>query len=93
MVGVRGSGSKSQLARVCIVNAYGNVLIDKFVKPVEKVGRVDHLVRNTSAFPAAGTFRSVAGLLSGGVQGCQIWCYRNTAVIVTACGSPMSACM
>jgi RNA exonuclease 4 len=37
MVGVGPNGSKSVLARVCIVNAAGNKLIDAFVQPMEKV--------------------------------------------------------
>eukprot|EP00897_Mesotaenium_endlicherianum_P010206 jgi/Mesen1/9213/ME000591S08536 len=37
MVGVGVTGARSILARVCIVNAHGNVVYDKFVAPLEKV--------------------------------------------------------
>lgn len=37
MVGVGFKGSRSILARVSLVNFNGHVLLDKFVKPVEKV--------------------------------------------------------
>lgn len=37
MVGVGPNGTKSVLARVCIVNSAGNVLLDTFVRPQEKV--------------------------------------------------------
>lgn len=37
MVGVGDKGSESVLARVSIVNWHGHVLLDKFVKPQEKV--------------------------------------------------------
>lgn len=37
MVGVGFEGKKSVLARVAIVNAFGHVLYDKFVKPKEFV--------------------------------------------------------
>ncbi|KAK9728607.1 3'-5' exonuclease [Basidiobolus ranarum] len=37
MVGVGHKGSRSVLARVSIVNFYGRVLIDKYVKPTEQV--------------------------------------------------------
>lgn len=37
MVGIGANGSKSVLARVCIVNAAGNVLLDTFVRPEERV--------------------------------------------------------
>jgi len=33
MVGVGVDGQESMLARVCIINSYGNVVYDKFVKP------------------------------------------------------------
>lgn len=37
MVGVGAAGTKSALARVCIVNSFGNVIYDKFVKPKQKI--------------------------------------------------------
>lgn len=37
MVGVGPDGTESALARVSIVNYHGAVLMDKFVKPQEKV--------------------------------------------------------
>lgn len=37
MVGVGPGGQRSALARVCIVNSAGNVLVDRFVRPKEKV--------------------------------------------------------
>jgi RNA exonuclease 4 len=37
MVGVGLEGSESMLARVLVVNAYGNVIYDKFVAAREKV--------------------------------------------------------
>jgi len=37
MVGVGVDGQESMLARVCIINSYGNVVYDKFVKPRERV--------------------------------------------------------
>lgn len=37
MVGVGPEGKESALARVSIVNYYGNVILDKFVLPREKV--------------------------------------------------------
>lgn len=37
MVGTGPRGSVSALARVCVVNAQGNVVMDTFVKPNEKV--------------------------------------------------------
>jgi len=37
MVGVGPEGKESVLARVSIVNFYGNVILDKFVLPREKV--------------------------------------------------------
>ena len=37
MVGVGPDGTRSALARVAVVNAEGNVLLDVFVKPKEKV--------------------------------------------------------
>jgi len=37
MVGVGPEGKESVLARVSIVNYYGNVILDKFVLPREKV--------------------------------------------------------
>lgn len=37
MVGVGSGGGRSALARVCIVNDHGNVLLDSFVKPKERV--------------------------------------------------------
>jgi hypothetical protein len=33
MVGVGIDGKESMLARVCIINSFGNVIYDKFVKP------------------------------------------------------------
>jgi hypothetical protein len=33
MVGVGIEGKESMLARVCIINSFGNVIYDKFVKP------------------------------------------------------------
>ncbi|GAQ83801.1 hypothetical protein KFL_001620210 [Klebsormidium nitens] len=37
MVGVGDDGVRSILARVCLVNAHGNVLYDKHVQPLERV--------------------------------------------------------
>ena len=37
MVGVGDNGEDSNLARVSIVNYFGNCVYDKFVKPIEKV--------------------------------------------------------
>lgn len=37
MVGVGYNGNRSILARVSIVNEYGEVIIDKYVKPTERV--------------------------------------------------------
>lgn len=37
MVGVGPDGERSALARVCVVNSAGNVLLDRFVRPKEKV--------------------------------------------------------
>jgi RNA exonuclease 4 len=37
MVGVGPEGSKSIIARVCVVNNDGNVLLDTHVRPKEKV--------------------------------------------------------
>lgn len=37
MVGVGEDGKDSVLARVSIVNQFGNVLLDKYVKPREQV--------------------------------------------------------
>ncbi|KAI7844376.1 hypothetical protein COHA_002174 [Chlorella ohadii] len=37
MVGVGPGGEQSALARVCIVNSAGNVLLDRYVRPKEKV--------------------------------------------------------
>eukprot|EP00894_Picocystis_sp_ML_P005081 jgi/Pico_ML_1/55598/g1264.t1 len=37
MVGVGEGGVRSALARVSVVNYYGNVLLDTFVKVIEKV--------------------------------------------------------
>lgn len=37
MVGVGPGGEESALARVCIVNQHGNVLLDAFAKPEEKI--------------------------------------------------------
>ena len=37
MVGVGWNGRDNQLARVSIVNHYGNCVCDKFVKPKENV--------------------------------------------------------
>ncbi len=37
MVGTGPRGSVSALARVCVVNAQGSVVMDTFVKPNEKV--------------------------------------------------------
>lgn len=37
MVGVGSGGQTSMLARVCLVNSAGNVLLDTFVKPRERV--------------------------------------------------------
>ena len=37
MVGVGSGGQKSVLARVCIINNYGSVLLDEFCRPAERV--------------------------------------------------------
>lgn len=37
MVGIGPKGYKSALARVSIVNYYGHVILDKFVRPLEKI--------------------------------------------------------
>lgn len=37
MVGVGPGGERSALARVCVVNSEGNVLLDTFVQPKEHV--------------------------------------------------------
>jgi RNA exonuclease 4 len=37
MVGVGPGGTRSALARVCIVNDDGNPILDAYVKPKEKV--------------------------------------------------------
>lgn len=37
MVGVGGDGRESMLARVSIVNQYGQCIYDKFVQPQEEV--------------------------------------------------------
>ncbi len=37
MVGIGSGGQKSALARVCIVNNYGTVLLDEFCRPAERV--------------------------------------------------------
>lgn len=37
MVGVGPNGKRNMLARVSIVNEYGEVLMDKYVKPTERV--------------------------------------------------------
>lgn len=37
MVGVGYSGSRSVLARVCLINSHGTVLLDKHVRPIEDV--------------------------------------------------------
>ncbi|KAF9588177.1 hypothetical protein IFM89_007866 [Coptis chinensis] len=37
MVGVSSQGNKSALARVTLVNAWGNIVYDEFVRPMERV--------------------------------------------------------
>ncbi|ODV64185.1 putative 3'-5' exonuclease, partial [Ascoidea rubescens DSM 1968] len=49
-VGVGPEGSESALARVSIVNFYGHVLLDTFVRPLEKV--VDWRTRVSGVTPA-----------------------------------------
>lgn len=50
MVGVGMNGEDSILARVSIVNQYGKVLYDKFVKPTEEV--VDYRTAVSGIRPA-----------------------------------------
>ena len=49
MVGVGEDGSKSALARVCVCNYFGNVLIDSYCKPGERV--VDFRTRYSGIKP------------------------------------------
>lgn len=50
MVGVGENGSESALARVSIVNSFGNTVYDQFVKPSEAV--VDYRTRWSGIRPA-----------------------------------------
>ncbi|ELR15226.1 exonuclease protein, putative [Acanthamoeba castellanii str. Neff] len=71
MVGVGIDGKESMLARVCIINSFGNVIYDKFVKPREKV--VDYRtwvsgvkksdLTGSNAFPFAQIQQEVAELI------------------------------
>ncbi|PRW59412.1 RNA exonuclease 4 [Chlorella sorokiniana] len=71
MVGVGPNGDRSVLARVCIVNSAGNVLLDRYVRPKEKV--TDFRTRVSGIRPSnlrdAAPFdevqRQVADLLKG----------------------------
>lgn len=49
MVGVGPNGDRSALARVCVVNNVGNVLLDTYVKPKEKV--VDYRTKYSGIRP------------------------------------------
>jgi RNA exonuclease 4 len=49
MVGVGPAGERSALARVCVVNNFGNVLLDSYVKPKERV--VDYRTRYSGVRP------------------------------------------
>ncbi|PSC76702.1 RNA exonuclease 4 [Micractinium conductrix] len=71
MVGVGPNGVRSALARVCVLNSAGNVLLDRYVRPKEKV--TDFRTRVSGIRPAslrdAAPFdevqRLVADLLAG----------------------------
>ena len=71
MVGVGPDGIESALARVSIVNLYGHVLIDKYVKPKEKVtdyrtdisGILYHHLHNGEAVEFHTAQREVAALI------------------------------
>ncbi len=52
MVGVGINGQESALARVCIVNSYGNVIYDKFVRPNPKDPVVDYRTKWSGVRPA-----------------------------------------
>jgi RNA exonuclease 4 len=49
MVGVGPNGDRSALARVCVVNNFGNVLLDTYVKPKEKI--VDYRTKYSGIRP------------------------------------------
>eukprot|EP00029_Vermamoeba_vermiformis_P013673 TRINITY_DN8598_c0_g1_i1.p1 TRINITY_DN8598_c0_g1~~TRINITY_DN8598_c0_g1_i1.p1 ORF type:complete len:345 (-),score=85.37 TRINITY_DN8598_c0_g1_i1:25-1014(-) len=73
MVGVGINGQESVLARVCIVNSYGNVIYDKFVRPNPKDPIVDYRtkwsgvrpgdLRGPNAFPFEVVQKEVAAII------------------------------
>lgn len=71
MVGVGPDGKRSMLARVCMVNAEGNVLLDTFVAPVEKV--TDYRTKVSGVRPhdlkGAPSFKEVQEKVSELLQG------------------------
>lgn len=55
MVGVGVDGVESELARVCIINQHGNVLLDELAKPERRITdyRTQHSgIRRVAAMPA-----------------------------------------
>ncbi len=61
MVGVGIDGQESSLARVCIVNSFGNVVYDKFVRANSKDPIVDYRTKWSGVRPA--DLKSSKGML------------------------------
>lgn len=69
MVGVGINGQESALARVCIVNSYGNVIYDKFVRTNPKDPVVDYRTKWSGVRP--GDLKGPNGTYNVHIQ--QLW--------------------
>lgn len=73
MVGVGPGGVRSALARVAVVNAEGNVLLDVFVRPKEAVTDYRTKFSGVRAADLAGPkVVELEEVQVGGLQGCRV---------------------
>lgn len=78
MVGVGNGGVDNALARVSIVNALGQPVYDKYVKPKERV--TDYRTEVSGVRPKHLTKGNKGTLISSQFQTLSTYCYFNTAL-------------